>query len=74
MGRWPISISPRKAEPLLILVTWVRRRCYFLDGHCSYATLQRLGYKVENNGVISFDGVNRMFTIDKSDTAWVQTP
>ena len=46
----------------------------FLDGHCSYATLKQLGYKVEDSGVVSFDGVNRMFTIDRSDTAWVQTP
>ena len=41
------------------------------DGHCSAETLESLGYKVNEDGVVGFEGNNRKFSINQKDQAWV---
>ncbi len=42
----------------------------WVDGHASGETLESLGYQVEDNGVITFEGNNRFFSIRREDKAW----
>jgi type II secretory pathway pseudopilin PulG len=44
----------------------------WMDAHCSRQTMEQLGYKVNPDGVVAFDGNNRLFHIDGKDEAWVQ--
>lgn len=47
------------------MVLWV-------DGHASGETLESLGYKVRDDGVVEFDGNNRLFNIRRVDEAWTE--
>ena len=41
------------------------------DGHCSSETLKSLGYKVDEDGVVGFEGNNRRFSTNQKDEAWI---
>ncbi|MBU0717241.1 MAG: hypothetical protein KJ749_03255, partial [Planctomycetes bacterium] len=43
----------------------------WVDGHCSGETLETLGYRVSESGVVEFDGYNRLFSITQADEAWI---
>ncbi len=43
----------------------------WVDGHASGETLESLGYKVDPDGVVNFEGDNRLFSIRREDKAWV---
>ena len=43
----------------------------WVDGHCSGETLESLGYRVSENGVVEFDGHNRFFSITQANEAWI---
>ena len=49
-----------------------RANVLWSDGHGSSETLESLGYQVEDNGVVGFEGNNRFFHIDGKDKAWVE--
>jgi len=42
----------------------------WVDGHASSETLKSLGYEVDDDGHVTFDGDNRLFNIDHVDEAW----
>ena len=44
----------------------------WLDGHATSETLLSLGYKVEDNGAVSFDGNNRYFSLRREEGAWIE--
>jgi prepilin-type N-terminal cleavage/methylation domain-containing protein/prepilin-type processing-associated H-X9-DG protein len=44
----------------------------WMDGHASPETLDRLGYKVAENGAVELDGDNRLFHIRNRDEPWVR--
>ncbi|MCB9850316.1 MAG: prepilin-type N-terminal cleavage/methylation domain-containing protein [Phycisphaerales bacterium] len=43
----------------------------WMDAHASGETPQALGYNVDPDGVVGFDGTNNLFHIDGKDEAWV---
>ena len=44
----------------------------WVDGHCSSETLESLRYEVDDNGVVTFNGDNRLFSIDHTNEAWTE--
>jgi prepilin-type processing-associated H-X9-DG protein len=44
----------------------------WVDNHGSSETLESLHYDVQEDGVVTFDGDNRLFSADQSDEAWVE--
>ncbi len=44
----------------------------WVDGHGSTETLKTLGYKVDEEGVVGFDGNNRQFSINHRDEPWTR--
>ncbi len=44
----------------------------WMDGHGDRRTLKQLGYKVEPDGVVAFDGNNRYFHIEGKNEPWLQ--
>ncbi len=44
----------------------------WVDVHASSESLEDLGYKGDEDGVIGFEGDNRMFSIDHVDEAWIE--
>lgn len=44
----------------------------WMDGHASPETLRSLGYEVDDQGVVGFEGDNRFFHINSKDQAWVE--
>ena len=44
----------------------------WLDGHSSSETLRSLGYEVDEDGLVGFEGWNRRFSIVRADEAWVE--
>ena len=58
------SVDPRHAHKGNVV--WV-------DGHASSETLKALGYSVKDeDGVVEFDGDNRMFSLTHVDQAWIE--
>lgn len=49
-----------------------RGNVLWIDGHVSGETLESLGYAVDPQGVVTFDGNNRLFSIDREDKAWIR--
>jgi len=47
-----------------------RGNVLWLDGHGTSESLVNLGYRVSPDGVIAFDGNNRLFSIDNQDSPW----
>ncbi len=45
----------------------------WVDGHVSSESHRTLGYEVLEEGVIGFNGNNKLFTLDGSDEPWLQT-
>lgn len=43
------------------------------DGHGSAETLESLGYEVDKEGVVGFDGDNHLFSTDGVDKAWTDS-
>jgi prepilin-type N-terminal cleavage/methylation domain-containing protein len=43
----------------------------WMDAHASRETPEYLGYNVDPDGVVGFDGNNRFFHIDGKDEAWI---
>jgi len=46
----------------------------WLDGHGSAASLLTLGYEVDPEGIVTFEGRNRLFSRTGSDDAWLDEP
>jgi len=46
----------------------------WLDAHASRETPKALGYETDANGIVTFNGFNRLFHIDGKDEAWVRPP
>lgn len=44
----------------------------WVDGHADGNTVEGLGYKLEADGVINFEGSNRLWSGDGSDVPWLQ--
>lgn len=44
----------------------------WIDGHTSLNTLESLRYRVREDGVVTFDGDNRFFSINRSADAWTE--
>ncbi len=42
------------------------------DGHASGETLDSLGYEVDSDGVVGFDGDNKRFSINNRNVAWTE--
>ncbi len=49
-----------------------RASVLWVDGHADSNTLQRLGYQIAPDGVINFDGSNRLWSGDGRDVPWLQ--
>jgi len=45
----------------------------WVDGHASGETLKTLGYDVDEEGVVTFEGDNKKFSVHHLDEAWVET-
>ena len=43
----------------------------WMDGHCSTETLASLDYEVDDDGVVNFEGHNRLFNIRQENKPWV---
>lgn len=43
-----------------------------VDSHASVESLESLGYRISNGGVVTFDGDNRRFSLDNSNVAWTE--
>jgi prepilin-type processing-associated H-X9-DG protein len=43
----------------------------WVDAHVSTNTLKALGYKLDNTGVVTFDGLNYFFSTVGDDKAWM---
>ena len=51
-----------------------RAAVLWMDAHCATATLAQLHYEVAADGVITFNGYNRLFSPDGSDAPWRKSP
>ncbi len=49
-----------------------RSTILWVDAHGSSETLESLGYRVDDNGVVTLDGNNRLFSIHHRDEAWTE--
>jgi prepilin-type processing-associated H-X9-DG protein len=49
-----------------------RATVLWLDGHGSRESLESLGYNVREDGVVDFDGHNRLFSLNGAHDAWTQ--
>ncbi|MEK6799550.1 MAG: type II secretion system protein [Planctomycetota bacterium] len=49
-----------------------RGNVLWVDTHAGSESLQDLGYHLDDDGVVNFDGDNRFFSLDHVDRAWTQ--
>ena len=48
-----------------------RGNVLWVDGHASSETQESLGYEVDEEGIVGFEGNNRKFNIRQKDEAWI---